>query len=525
VFFDAATTQMRPALLKRAIAAGKHVYCEKPIAVSLAEGARYRPHRRARRHQARGGPGQAVPAGVLKLRMLREAGFFGRMLSVRGEFGYWVFEGDLQPAQRPVVELSRRGWRRDHPRHDVSLAYVLDNVVRQREECLLHRRHAYPEALGRERQRIPGAPPTTPPMQCSSSTAGITATLNSSWCVRVRRDDLVTFQVDGTHGSAVAGLTDCVTQSRVNTPKPVWNPDVRQTLDFYDSWQPVPDTDDVRQRIQGAVGIVHPSCRRGCTVQMDAARGREGRAARRVRTAELEGAALGGRADVACLSHARLRPRYCEETAMNAPETLPKRIKLPLPTAGSKPMHRARRARSRARQRGHSRGLRIRPRMSSSIPAARPIPGSRQTIDWDATIAYRRHLVVAGLGVAEAMDTAQRGMGLDWPTSLELIRHSLAAARDVPGALIASGAGTDHLSVDDAKSVDDVIRAYEQQIEAIEALGGRIILMASRALARVARSPADYERVYDRVLSQVRETGRHPLAWRDVRPGARRLLG
>jgi hypothetical protein len=126
-------------------------------------------------------------------------------------------------------------------------------------------------------------------------------------------------------------------------------------------------------------------------------------------------------------------------------------------------------------------------------------------IDWDATIGYRRHLWRLGLGVAEAMDTAQRGMGLDWRTSLELIRRSIDAARDVPGALLASGAGTDHLAPDDARTVDDVIAAYEQQIGAIEALGGRLILMASRALARVARSPDDYRRVYDRLLTQVRE--------------------
>jgi hypothetical protein len=126
-------------------------------------------------------------------------------------------------------------------------------------------------------------------------------------------------------------------------------------------------------------------------------------------------------------------------------------------------------------------------------------------IEWDATIAYRQHLWRLGLGVAEAMDTAQRGMGLDWPTSLELIRRSLDAARDMPGALIASGAGTDHLVPEDAKSIDDVIRAYEEQVAAIEKLGGRIILMCSRALARVARSPDDYQRVYDRILSQVRE--------------------
>ena len=137
-------------------------------------------------------------------------------------------------------------------------------------------------------------------------------------------------------------------------------------------------------------------------------------------------------------------------------------------------------------------------------PRATIDPWLDAAIDWDATIAYRRYLWSLGLGVAEAMDTAQRGMGLDWPTSLELIRHTLDAARDVPGALVASGAGTDHLAPEDARTIDDVIRAYEEQMGAIEALGGRIILMASRALARVARSPADYEHVYDRVLSQAK---------------------
>ena len=138
-------------------------------------------------------------------------------------------------------------------------------------------------------------------------------------------------------------------------------------------------------------------------------------------------------------------------------------------------------------------------------PLAAVDPSSGCAIDWDATIAYRRTLWNLGFGVAEAMDTAQRGMGLDWPTSLELIRRSIEAGRDCPGALLASGAGTDHLAADAAKSVDDVIRAYETQVAAIEALGGRIILMASRALARVAKSPDDYHKVYDRILGQVRE--------------------
>jgi len=126
-------------------------------------------------------------------------------------------------------------------------------------------------------------------------------------------------------------------------------------------------------------------------------------------------------------------------------------------------------------------------------------------IDWDTTLNYRRHLWSLGLGVAEAMDTAQRGMGLDWPTSLELIRRSLDAAKDVPGALIASGCGTDHLALESVKTVDEVIAGYEEQMAAIEKLGGKLIVMASRALARVAKSPADYERVYDRILRQAKQ--------------------
>jgi hypothetical protein len=126
-------------------------------------------------------------------------------------------------------------------------------------------------------------------------------------------------------------------------------------------------------------------------------------------------------------------------------------------------------------------------------------------LDWDATIAYRVHLWNLGLGVAEAMDTAQRGMGLDWPTSLRLIKESIAAARGIDGALLASGCGTDHLAPESAKSLDDVIAAYEQQMAAIEGAGGRLILMASRALARIARGPEDYARVYDRLLGAARE--------------------
>jgi hypothetical protein len=138
-------------------------------------------------------------------------------------------------------------------------------------------------------------------------------------------------------------------------------------------------------------------------------------------------------------------------------------------------------------------------------PLADVDPWLSAAVDWDKTIAFREHVWDLGLGVAEAMDTAQRGMGLDWPTSLELITRSVRAAKARGNALVFSGAGTDHLAVDDAKSLDDVIRAYEEQIAAIEKVGGRIILMASRALARLGRNAEDYAKIYDRVLSQVRE--------------------
>jgi hypothetical protein len=138
-------------------------------------------------------------------------------------------------------------------------------------------------------------------------------------------------------------------------------------------------------------------------------------------------------------------------------------------------------------------------------PRADVDPWLTAAIDWDATIAYRRYLWSLGLGVAEAMDTAQRGMGLDWPNALKLIQLSVAAARDVPGAVVYSGVGTDQLIPTSATTVDDVIRAYEEQMEAVEACGGRIVLMASRALVVAAKSPDDYAKVYGRILAQVKE--------------------
>jgi hypothetical protein len=190
---------------------------------------------------------------------------------------------------------------------------------------------------------------------------------------------------------------------------------------------------------------------------------------------------------------------------MNRPVMRTSSLSLKLPTAGGA-METYRLAASRsfpARLEGTLNRVAFSAAHVVSNPLADVDPWLTAAVDWDRTIAFREHVWDLGLGVAEAMDTAQRGMGLDWPTSLELIQRSVRAAKARGDALVFSGAGTDHLAVEDAKSLDDVIRAYEHQVAAIEKAGGHIILMASRALAKIARSPEDYAKVYGRVLSQV----------------------
>ena len=240
VFFDAASTKLRPAVLKRAIAAGKHIYCEKPVATSLGQALGL--CRAAKHAGVRHGVVQDklwLP-GLLKIKALRDAGFFGRILSVRGEFGYWVFEGDEQPAQRPSWNYRRKDgggiildmlchWR-----------YVLDNLFGEVESvCCLGANHI--PARWDETRRKYKATADDAAYATFRLAGGVIAHFNSSWCVRVRRDDLVTFQVDGTKGSAVAGLTRCFAQSLADTPRPVWNPDVIQTHDFGADWKEVPD--------------------------------------------------------------------------------------------------------------------------------------------------------------------------------------------------------------------------------------------------------------------------------------------
>ena len=243
LYFDAASTGLRPQLLKKAIAAGKHIYTEKPIAPTLSQALEL--YHLAQVAGIRHGVVQDklwLP-GLIKLRTLVDTGFFGRILSVRGEFGYWVFEGDWQPAQRPSWNYRKEDdggiivdmlchWR-----------YVLDNLfgaVRS-VSCVgaTHIPQRWDERGNVYAATAEDAAYAT--FELEGPQGPIIAQLNSSWTTRVRRDDLATFHVDGTHGSAVAGLTDCWTQPRVNTPKPVWNPDVPQTIDFFATWQKMPE--------------------------------------------------------------------------------------------------------------------------------------------------------------------------------------------------------------------------------------------------------------------------------------------
>ncbi|WP_436844158.1 Gfo/Idh/MocA family protein [Streptomyces subrutilus] len=240
IYFDAQVTGAREPAVRQAIAAGKHVYCEKPTALTFASSLEL-----ARLAAAAGVKHGVVQdklflPGLLKLRRLIEGGFFGEILSVRGEFGYWVFEGDWQPAQRPSWNYRAQdggGIVADMFPHWEYLLHELFGRVRTVQA--LTRTH-----IGR-RWDEEGKPYEATADDAAYGTfeleGGAVAQINSSWAVRVHRDELVEFQVDGTHGSAVAGLRSCRVQHRGATPKPVWNPDLPQTEPFRSQWQEVPD--------------------------------------------------------------------------------------------------------------------------------------------------------------------------------------------------------------------------------------------------------------------------------------------
>jgi predicted dehydrogenase len=260
IFFDASGTLQRAGFVEKAVKAGKAIYCEKPTAVETAEALRL-----AQLCEDAGVKNGVVQdklwlPGIRKFRVLRDQGFFGRILSVRGEFGYWVFTGEDedQPAQRPSWNYRKEDgggiivdmlchWR-----------YVVDNLFGPVKAVSCLGATHLPERLDEKGNTY----------ACTSDDAcyatfelenGVICQFNSSWTVRVRRDDLFTMQVDGTHGSAIVGLRKCWAQSLGTTPRPTWNPDIDQPIDFFNSWQEVPDatTYDNAFKIQWELFLKH----------------------------------------------------------------------------------------------------------------------------------------------------------------------------------------------------------------------------------------------------------------------------
>lgn len=242
IYFDSQTTALREASVRQALEAGKHVYCEKPLSTSseTARGLAQLADSLGLKHGIV--QDKLFLAGIRKLKRVIDSGFFGRILSVRGEFGYWVFEGDWQPAQRPSWNYRKEDGGGIIADMFCHWQYVLEHLFGpvRAVSCLgaIH----IPERVDEHGQ----------PYACTADDAaygtfelpdGVIAQMNSSWAVRVYRDDLFVLQVDGTQGSAVADLRNCRTQQRVNTPKPVWNPDVANPFAFREGWEEVPDNE------------------------------------------------------------------------------------------------------------------------------------------------------------------------------------------------------------------------------------------------------------------------------------------
>jgi predicted dehydrogenase len=239
IYFDSQTTQQRFEAVSKALAAGKHIYCEKPVAGTSAEAMEL--VRRAEKAGVKNGAVQDKLwlGGIRKLKYLIDTGYFGRILSVRGEFGYWVFTGEDQPAQRPswnyraedgggiIIDMLCH-WR-----------YLVDNLFGNVTSVSCLGATHIEQRVDEEGRKY----------KCTADDSAyatlitdrnVVCHFNSSWCVRVRRDDLLTLQVDGTNGSAVAGLRDCRIQNAAMTPRPVWNPDIDSPINFYDNWPSVP---------------------------------------------------------------------------------------------------------------------------------------------------------------------------------------------------------------------------------------------------------------------------------------------
>ena len=258
VYFDAQTTIRRVESVKKAIAAGKAIYCEKPTAVDV-EGA-MELYRVAEAAGVKHGVVQDklwLP-GFLKIKSLMEKGFFGEILSVRGEFGYWVFEGDTVPAQRPSWNYRSEdggGMMIDMLCH---WRYLIDNVFGAVKSVSCSAKTHILERTDEEGKSYACTADDAAYAQFELET-GVICAFNSSWCTRVRRDDLLTLHVDGTLGSAVAGLRDVWLQPYGATPRPVWNPDIKQPIDFFDTWQEMPEQQEFENafKIQWELFLKH----------------------------------------------------------------------------------------------------------------------------------------------------------------------------------------------------------------------------------------------------------------------------
>src|SRR5437763_6293651 len=501
IYFDATVTSLRVDHVRRAIAAGKHVYCEKPLAATTTEALAL-----ARAAGAAGVKHGVVQdklflPGIRKLKRLVDDGFFGRILSVRGEFGYWVFED--QSAQRPswnyrtedgggiVLDMFAH-WR-----------YLLDHTLGDVTAVQCTAARLIPERVDEQGRRYAATADDAAfaTFKLDGPAGEILAQFNSSWAVRVYRDDLLQIQVDGTLGSAVATLRDCKLQRRADTPRAVWNPDVPDPVDYRASWQDVPDDGpfDNAFKVQWERFLLHVAT--GAPFPHDFYEGAKG-----VQLAELALQSWRERrwVDVTDLARGHAAPAG-GDAALGGRRRVPVGvIRLPL-SDGGLASYTMRGAVEWPAPRGP---IQSRVAYAAAHVVCDPLAGGDPLggaqLDWDATLAYRRHLWSLGLGVAEAMDTAQRGLGLDWPAARELIRRSLAEARATGGSgAIVCGAGTDQLASADGITLAAVERAHDEQVGYVEEQGGRVVLMASRALARAARGPDDYARVYGTVLRQV----------------------
>ncbi len=507
IYFDATVTSLRVAHVRRAIAAGKHVYCEKPVAASTAEALELA--RSASRRGVKHGVVQdkLFLPGIRKLKRLVDDGFFGRMLSVRGEFGYWVFEGDGAggPAQRPSWNYRKEdggGIILDMFAH---WRYLLDHTFGPVTAVLCTGARLIPERVDEQGRRYAATADDAAyaTFVVQGAKGEILAQFNSSWAVRVYRDDLLQIQVDGTHGSAVATLRGCKIQRRAETPRAVWNPDLPDRVDYRASWRDVPDDSPVDNafKVQWERFLLHVAT--GAPFPHDFYEGAKG-----VQLAELALESWRERqwVNVPALSSPSPEGRGGQGVTTGGRRRAPggKVIRLPLADGSIAPYV----MRDPVAWSPPAGPIRCRVAYAAAHVVCDPLAGDDPLggaqLDWEATLAYRRHLWSLGLGVAEAMDTAQRGMGLGWPLARELIRRSLAEAR-ATGGTIACGAGTDQLEPADAVTLTDVERAYEEQVGYVEGQGGggRVVLMASRALARAARGPDDYARVYGTILRQV----------------------